>query len=138
MTREENLETFEEWVSAHQAHDVEKLLSVVADDIEISSAGMTDAKGKEEANKHWSGIYNAFPDMLLEPVTVTADEDRIVAEADFGGTLKGSFKGAEPTGKSFKTRGVFVLDFNGGNIQAIRSYYDPKSMQSQLGLQPPR
>ena len=137
MTREQNLATFEKWVSAHQKHDVQKLLQVVDEDIEISSAGMTDATGKQEAEKHWSGIYQAFPDMLLEPVTVTADGERIVAEADFGGTLKGAFKGNEPTGKYFKTRGVFILDFKNGNIEAITTYYDVRHMMGQLGLKPP-
>jgi hypothetical protein len=60
------------------------MLSLVSDEVQIKSAGFAPAKGKQETAARWQGLYNAFPDMDINPVSVTADEDRIVAEIDFG------------------------------------------------------
>ena len=139
MAKEQNVHTFKEWIAAHRAHDLDRLLTFVTDDITIqSSAGrnMPPAKGKQEARVHWQTIYNAFPDMRMEAVDVTAEEDRIVAEIEHGGTMKGKMGGKEPTGKRYRVKGAFRFDFSGGKIRSILSYWDTASMAAQLGLSP--
>ena len=39
-----------------------------------------------------------------------------------------------PTGKSYKVTGAFRLDFSGGKIRGIKSYWDTAAMARQLGL----
>ena len=130
----ENLRVFHEWVEAHRAHDLDRMLSYVAEDIKIDSAAFPPAKDKATARAHWGGIYSSFPDMRVDPVTVTAEGDRITVEMDFGGTMEGALKDKQPTGKRFKARGAFILEFADGKIQEIRTYYDSRVMMSQLGL----
>lgn len=134
MSRDANIGTFNEWVSAHKKHDIQKMLSCTTENVTITSAGFAPANGKQEAAAHWQGIYTAFSDMDINPATVTADEKRIVAEMDFGGTNTGKMGNMPPTGKKFKLRGAFVLDFNNdGKIEAFRTYYDPGRIMRQLG-----
>lgn len=130
----ENVRVFHQWVEAHRAHDLDRMLSYVAEDIKIDSAAFPPAIDKATARAHWGGIYASFPDMRVDPVTVTAEGDRITAEMDFGGTMEGGMRDKPPTGKRFKTRGAFVLEFTGGKIREIRTYYDSRVMMSQLGL----
>ena len=139
MGREQNLKVFNEWIAAHQAHDLDKLLALVSDDVTIKSAAggaMPPAKGKEEARVHWQTIYNTFPDMRMEAVDVTGEGDRIVAEIEHGGTMQGNMAGREPTGKSYRVQGAFRMDFFEGKIRSILSYWDTGSMARQLGLIP--
>jgi steroid delta-isomerase-like uncharacterized protein len=139
MSKQENLRTFNEWISAHRAHDLDKLISFVTDDVVIRSAAgekMPPANGKAEAREHWQGIYSTFPDFKMEAVALTAEDDRLVAEISHGGTMKGKMGDQGPTGKSYRLTGAFRMDFTNGKIQHIQSYWDTASMAGQLGLAP--
>ena len=139
MGREENIRTFNEWITAHRAHDVDKMLTFLTDDITIASAAgkdMPPANNKGEARIHWQTIYNTFPDFRMDSIAVTAEEDRLVAEISHGGTMKGKMGDMEPTGKPYRVQGAFRFDFKDGKIRSIRTYWDTGSMMRQLGLMP--
>lgn len=140
MEKEENVKTFEVWLAAHRAHDLDKLMECVNDDIVISSAAgqnMPPASGKPEARVHWQTIYNTFPDMRMDLLDLTVQEDRLVAEISHGGTMQGNMGKAPPTGKSYRVSGAFRMDFANGKIRRIQSYWDTASMAQQLGLHAP-
>ena len=139
MADPQNLETLHEWVSAHRAHDRDRLLACLTDDIVIRSAAgqaMPPANGKAEAWEHWKTIYDTFPDMRIDLLDVTADGDRLVAEISHGGTMKGEMVDRAPTGKSYRVTGAFRMDFQNGKIRRIQTYWDTGSMMEQLGLGP--
>lgn len=139
MSKEENVRVFNEWIAAHRAHDIDKMLTLVTDDITIRSAAggkMPPANGKQEARVHWQTIYNTFPDMRLEAVDATTEGERILAEIQHGGTMKGKMGDREPTGKSYRVQGAFRIDFSGSKIRSIISYWDTAAMLGQLGLLP--
>ena len=143
LGKEENIHTCNEWITAHQAHDIPKMQTFLTEDVQITSASpdMTPAKGKQEAGAHWQGIYNAFPDFHMTPVHVTVDEtdeNRLIATIDFTGTHNGNFGGKPPTGKKFEIRGgKFGIDFRDGKIREIKSFWDVKDLMRQLGFGPP-
>jgi steroid delta-isomerase-like uncharacterized protein len=139
MGQDENLRVFDEWITAHRAHDLDKLVSLLTDDIAIqSSAGssMPPANGKEEARVHWGTIFKTFPDMRMELVDLTPGENRVFAEISHGGTMKGNMGDWEPTGKEYRTNGAFRIEFREGKIRSILSYWDTATMLRQLGLIP--
>ena len=139
MSREDNILAFKDWLAGHIAHDIDRMLRNVTDDITVQSAAgqnMPPAKGKEEARVHWQTIYDAFPDMRMEEIDFTADDNKIVAELSHGGTMKGKMGDKEPTGKEYRVASAFRLDFQDGKIGAIKSYWDTASMMMQLGLIP--
>ena len=139
MATTENLRTFHEWFAAHRAHDLDRLLNCVTDDITVRSAAggkMPPANGKPEARVHWQTIYDTFPDMRMDLLEVTAEGDRLVAELSHGGTMKGKMGSVPPTGKSYRVNGAFRMDFADGKIRRIQSYWDTAAMAEQLGLRP--
>jgi steroid delta-isomerase-like uncharacterized protein len=139
MSKQENLQTFDKWISAHRAHDLDRLIGFVTDDVTIRSAAgrkMPPANGKQEAREHWESVFSTFPDMRMEAVAITAEDDRLVAEISHGGTMKGKMGDQEPTGKSYRVTGAFRMDFSNGKIQRIQTYWDTASMADQLGLLP--
>ena len=57
-------------------------------------------KGKVGASKYWQELYDAFPDIKINPITITvaANHERIVAEIDVSGTQRGKIGGSPPFG----------------------------------------
>ena len=137
MGTKENTETFNAWIKAHQAHDLDTLMTFLTDDITIqSSAGadMPPAKGKDEARHHWQTIYDAFSDFRMDAVDVISEGDTMFAEISHGGTMDGAMGPRQPTGKSYRTQGAFRIDFSDGKIRSILSYWDTAVMAKQLGF----
>ncbi len=113
MSKEDNIRAFKDWLAGHVAHDIDRMLRNVTNDITVQSAAgksMPPAKGKEEARVHWQTIYDTFPDMKMDEIDFTADENKIVAELSHGGTMKGKMGDKEPTGKEYRVAGAFRLD----------------------------
>ena len=156
MGKEENVRVFHEFVAAHRAHDIEKMVTLLAEDITIRSATGRDKppfRGKQEAAAHWRSMYTTFPDFRMDAIEVTAVGDRVLAEIEHGGTMRGQMKGQTddweathypfshlkdqgPTGKSYRVQSAFRMEFSDGKIRSIISYWDTLSMLSQLGLLP--
>ena len=156
MDKEENVRVCHDFVAAHRAHDIEKMVTFLADNITIRSAAGRDKppfKGKDEAAAHWRSMYATFPDFRMDVIEATAEGDRVLAEIEHGGTMTGPMKGhtddweathypfsrlkdTGPTGKSYRVQSTFRMDFEDGKIRSIISYWDTLSMLSQLGLLP--
>ena len=137
MTSTANTEVFTQWIEAHRAHDIDTMLTYLADDVTIQSAAgpdMPPAKGKEEARGHWQAIYDTFPDFRMDAVDLTSEGDTLFAEISHGGTMEGPMGPKQPTGQSYRTQGAFRFDFSEGKIRSILSYWDTAAMARQLGL----
>ena len=137
MSSAENIDTFNRWIEAHRAHDLDSLVTYLTEDVTIQSAAGADmpaAKGRDEARHHWQTIYATFPDFLMEAVDLTSDGDTLFAEISHGGTMEGPMGAKQPTGRSYRTQGAFRFDFSDGRIQSILSYWDTAAMAKQLGL----
>ena len=139
MKNENNINTLHKWVACHVAHDIDGMLEFLTDDISITSAAggkMPPASNKEEAAHHWQTIYDAFPDMKMETISVLSQDNTLFVEISHGGTMEGAMGPMQPTGKSYRLEGAFKFNFEDGKIRSIRSYWDPGSMMMQLGLIP--
>ena len=132
-----NVETFTRWIEAHRAHDLDKLVTFLTDDVTIQSAAgadMPSAIGKEQARHHWQTIFNTFPDFRMDAVALTSDGDTLFAEISHGGTMQGPMGPKQPTGRSYRIQGAFRFDFSDGKIRSILSYWDTAAMARQLNL----
>jgi steroid delta-isomerase-like uncharacterized protein len=138
MKNEQNIKNFREWIKLHQEHDVPGMLNYLTENVSIRSAAggkMPPATNKEEAAHHWDTIYGTFPDFRMEELSITSEDEVIVAEISHGGTMTGPMGPFEANGASYRVHGAFRFDFdNNGKIKSIVSYWDPSSMLMQLGL----
>jgi steroid delta-isomerase-like uncharacterized protein len=122
------------WESAFKAYDIDKMISLLTDNIKINSISFGDYKGKEGAREYWHKLFDTFPDIKIKVITMTADENRIVTEISFSGTQKGQIYGSPGMNKKFHLRGAFVYEFIHGNIVEIRMYYDSSVLKKQLKI----
>jgi steroid delta-isomerase-like uncharacterized protein len=122
------------WESAFKAYDIDKMVSLLTDNIKINSITFGDYKGKKEAREYWHKLFDTFPDIEIKVITMTADENRIVTEISFSGTQKGQIYGSPGMNKKFHLRGAFVYEFVDGKIDEIRMYYDSSVLKKQLKI----
>jgi steroid delta-isomerase-like uncharacterized protein len=130
--------TFNLWITAFKAHNISKMVLLLTEDVKIGSIAFGTHKGKVGASKYWQELYDAFPDIRINPITITttaaAKHERIVAEIDISGTQRGKIGSSPPFGKKFHIRGAFVYEFAGNKIREIRMYYDFSVLRRQLNL----
>jgi steroid delta-isomerase-like uncharacterized protein len=124
---------FEDWMSAFQQHNVQKMVSLLTDDAKIESLVFGTHIGKEEATNYWEQLYKTFPKINATPVTITAEANRLAAEIDITGT---AMEVDITTASSHSTtiRGAFVYEFTNNKIKEIRMYYDSTILKRQLEL----
>jgi steroid delta-isomerase-like uncharacterized protein len=129
-----NLHVFHTWESAFKSRDIDKMVSLLTDNIKINSISFGDYKGKKGAREYWQTLFDTFPDIELKVITMTADENRIVTEISFTGTQKGQIYSSPGLNKKFHLHGAFVYEFIDGKIVEIRMYYDSSVLKKQLKI----
>ena len=114
--------------------DYDRLTEVLADGLVDHDAGPDQSAGPKGIGEFWTTFKTAFPDVALEPVQVVATEEFVTAVLDVTGTHKGEFMGHQPTGKSFKVRGIQVGKFADGKMTDRWGATDALGILQQLGL----
>ena len=79
---------------------------------------------------------SAFPDFHMTIEDLVAEEDIVVARFTQGGTHRGTFMGAAPTGRQVQFTEIGILRVAGGKV--VESWYetDMLSLYQQVGLIP--
>ena len=124
MRVDANVRVIQEFIEAHNAHDIEAMAELVADDVRIGSgadpAGVM--QGRAAAVDFWTRILATFPDHHFEAVTITAEGDRVVVELEESGTMRGALGPNAATGREFRVAAAlrFGVD-RAGQIDTITS-----------------
>jgi steroid delta-isomerase-like uncharacterized protein len=128
-------ELLRKWIAAFIAKDLEAVMDCYADDaVNFQVAAGEPAVGKEHIRRDMIEFFRGFPDSYSIVENIMADEDWAAWEWNGGGTFKGEFYGASPTGKSFELRGCGFFHFLDGKIIYQRGYWDKLTWFSQVGL----
>jgi glyoxylase-like metal-dependent hydrolase (beta-lactamase superfamily II)/ketosteroid isomerase-like protein len=100
--------------------------------------GQMDVLAPEGVRAFLGEVLEASPDVELEIVSTTTQEDRCAVQWKMRGTFAGpgTLGGIEPTGDRFSVEGVDLLRVEDGLIQANDAYPDSISIPRQLGMLP--
>jgi ketosteroid isomerase-like protein len=112
------------------AHDLDGLADVLADDVICRAPGGVEEKGKEacvEFHRRWVAD---FPDAHVE-VRARHMIDHVVVEE---GTFRGTHDGVAPTGRSVSLDYVRVVRVRDGKQVSLDLMFDRLLMLEQLGL----
>lgn len=74
-----------EWVSAWNSHDLDRILSHYEDDFEMSSPVIVQTmnepsgclKGKERVSEYWTKALNRYPDLFFEKLHVLTGAESV-------------------------------------------------------------
>ena len=87
------------------------------------------------ALKSW---HQAFPDVVISPEKLIAEDDLVTIYWIARGTNTGTGNGLPATGKKAELSGITIWRIVDGKIKEEWSAFDQLSMMQQLGLLPPR
>lgn len=143
MSIQDNLKLDEESIAALNAHDIERGLMVLSDDVvayDLSSS--TPTRGKEANRKSNQSWLTAFPDIKIVVKNRVVSEDQVAGEVEFTGTNSGPLQFAADmpvipaTGKKITVKGTYFNRIRNGKIVEQHTYGDVAGMMTQLGLTP--
>lgn len=129
MSVEENMRLVREVIEAYNEHDLDLLVAFWADE------GMGLAR-KEFQRDFWLA---AFPDTNMEIISMTAQDDCVVAEAIVRATHAGPLRMwvKEPipaTNRRIEFQVCEVAHWENGKLTGLKAYFDVSSIIGQLGL----
>ena len=128
----------QDWYSAWNSHDIEKILGFYTDDCLYEGVAMgTVAHGKQELVANLKRIFTDYPDTRLDFSSTFYCENVVSGEFVMSGTQAHSSNPAIPmTGKSFSVRGGYFSEWQNGKVKRHAVYQDYLTVMRQFGLIP--
>ncbi len=130
---EKNLHAVMEEQKGWCSHDVDRILSVMAEDAIYHDITLPPAKGHEDIRKFAEGWIIAAPDFYVFVDTFIVKGGYVVAAGRISGTITGDYFGTAPPNKSFDCMFCQVALVENGKIKYIRDYWDSHTMMQQVG-----
>jgi hydroxyacylglutathione hydrolase len=121
------------------AHDVQGAAAMWAPDGREDVRGQGLYIGPEGLREFIGGLIEAIPDLKMEIVSTTAEDERCALHWRLRGTFAGpgSLNGIAPTGHRMELEGVDVLTVRDGLIVSNDAFTDTMSVPRQIGMMPP-
>ncbi len=123
-----------EFVAARNAHDVDRLTSLFAEDGSYGEFGLgTVMLGREEIRRHLTAVSSAVPALAysLTAYPVTSRE-HVLLRWIMTGTQDDEFAGVAPTGKPFQVRGATFLLTSGDKILRAVDCFDVEGLLGRV------
>jgi steroid delta-isomerase-like uncharacterized protein len=92
--------------------------------------------GLAEDQAALKGWHAAFPDVVIVPAKLIAEDDMVTIYWIAHGTNTGTGNGLPATGKTVEQRGITIWRIVDGKIKEEWSAFDQLSLMKQLGLFP--
>jgi len=126
------------YFEAIAAHDVDLAVSLWADGGRENVRGQFDVLAPEGVRTFVSGLIDAIPDLQVEILSSTWEDDRCALQWRFSGTFAGPgrLSGVAPTGDSIELEGLDLLCVREGLIQTNDAFTDTMTVPRQIGMMP--
>ena len=121
------------------AHDVDGAAAMWAPEGREDVRGQGLFIGPEGLREFIGDLVGAIPDLRVEILSTTTEEDRCALHWRFSGTFAGPrpYNGIVPTGDRMELEGVDVLSVRNGLIQSNDAFTDTMAVPRQIGMMPP-
>jgi predicted ester cyclase len=94
--------------------------------------------GHDEIRGYFQAVFDAIPDLHIEPMAFGAQDDAVFMRSIISGThTGGTFKGIAPTGKRVNIPAIDHFTVRDSRIVSNFVVFDQMEMGRQLGLLPP-
>jgi steroid delta-isomerase-like uncharacterized protein len=143
MSAKDNLKLDEEFIAAWNAHDADRALEVLSDDVVWHDAASSEPmRGKDAVRPYLQNWFTAFPDLNATVKNRVITDDQIAAELEFTGTNSGPLQmsanspAIPVTGRKINGKGTYFVRIRNGKAIEVHSYPDAAGLMMQLGLTP--
>jgi steroid delta-isomerase-like uncharacterized protein len=131
-------ETIARYNDAWNAHDLDTIMSMHADDMVFENHTAGERADGEAAREHIGSIFETWPDIRFETRRAYVRDGLVVQEWTATATHENEMRRgdlvAEPTGKTITWKGLDVIPFEDGLVKRKDVYSDSVSILRQLGL----
>jgi hydroxyacylglutathione hydrolase len=126
------------YFEAIAAHDVDLAVSMWADGGRENVRGQADVIAPEGVRTFIGGLLEAIPDLQVEILSSTSEDDRCAFQWRFTGTFAGPgrLSGVAPTGDSIAFEGLDLLCVRDGLIESNDAFTDTMTVPRQIGMMP--
>jgi steroid delta-isomerase-like uncharacterized protein len=133
-TEEVNVQLAREHFAAESAHDHQRTLATLADDIiyRVVASGVT-LHSKAEVARYYDLWWKAFPDVTIEIKRLVASGEWVICENVATATHLGPFLGLAPTGRRVTQHLCALIRVRDGKMVEETVYYDQLERIRQLG-----
>lgn len=123
------------YFDAWNRHDAEGIVETFASGGTYSDPTTGGDLTGEAIGRYAAGLWEAFPDLSFEIVSVGVSGPGIVAaQWLMEGTNSGPFRDMPPTGREISLAGADFLSIDESGIRSVVGYFDSASVPRQLGL----
>jgi steroid delta-isomerase-like uncharacterized protein len=134
---EEIAQLINELVAGWNAHDLDKVTALYADDYEEEDVANKEIqRGKAAVRRTLSFYLRAFPDLQIEADEIVIQRDCVALSWIITGTHRGTMMNIPPTGRTVRIRGVSLLTVANGRLQRARRIWDLAGLLRSFGLLP--
>jgi glyoxylase-like metal-dependent hydrolase (beta-lactamase superfamily II)/ketosteroid isomerase-like protein len=121
------------------AHDLDGAVAMWADGGRENVRGQVDVTAPEGVRDFIGELFGAVPDLRMEVVGTTTQDDRCAVHWRLTGTFAGpgALGGIEPTGHPLTMEGIDLLTVRDGLIHSNDAFPDSISLPRQIGMLPP-
>jgi hydroxyacylglutathione hydrolase len=128
------------YFAAIGARDLETAVSLWAAGGRENVRGQVDVQAPEGVRAFIGEMLGALPDLKMEVLSTTAEEERCGVHWRLSGTFAGPghFGGVAPTGSPVQLEGFDLLSVRGGLIESNDAFTDSMTFARAIGMMPPR
>ena len=122
------------------ARDLETAVSLWAEGGRENVRGQIDTVAPEGVRAFIGGLLDAIPDLRMEIVSTTTEDERCGVQWRLTGTFAGpgDFGGVAPTGRKIELEGLDLITVRDGLIQSNDAFADGMTFARQIGMMPPQ
>jgi glyoxylase-like metal-dependent hydrolase (beta-lactamase superfamily II)/predicted ester cyclase len=131
-------ELVREYFRALGERDLDAAVSLWAPGGREHVRGLTDTAAPDGIREFFGELLGALPDLRVEVLSTTSEDDRCVAHWRFTGTFAGPGRlgGLAPTGDPVVLEGLDLFTVRDGRIQSNDAFTDTASLPRQVGMMP--
>ena len=123
------------WYAAFEKKDEKAYVAGIADDVvHADYTHPEDAKGKDAVKKAWQELLKTFPDIKMNPTSVSAIGNYVIAEVEMSGTMKGDLGSVKSSGKSGTVHLAELFRLKDGKIEWAARYGSRAEWANAFGV----
>lgn len=128
------------YFAAIDARDLESAISMWADGGHENVRGQVDVLAPEGVREFLGEMFAAVPDLSMEVISTTTEQDRCGVQWRLRGTFAGPgpFGGVAPTGTPIELEGFDLITVRDDLIQSNDAFTDSTTFARQIGMLPPQ
>lgn len=128
----------ERFLAAANAHDIDGMIALWEPGaVEHFPTFEQSFRVPDEFAAHARSVFDAFPDVQWDILSITQDAERVVVHSTMHGTHLGPYQGITATGKPFAVDTIDFLQISNGRIVHNDVLFDGLTVLRQLGVLPP-